>query len=117
VGWTPGLPETGVDELKAVGVRVKSFSRVDANDSLVIHLAGAYGMQPAEIAEVMEVPRSTLRSYLTNWNGWTFTSDELLKVLRFKDSELDAACHNICSLQEVRQRGGAGSGSRRSASG
>jgi hypothetical protein len=52
----------------------------------------------------MEIARSTLGGYLRNWNGWTFTTDELLKVLQFKDSERDAAYRDVCALQEANRR-------------
>jgi hypothetical protein len=94
----------GVAGLKAAGVRIKSLSRVDAREALVIHLAGAYGMPPADIAELMDVPRSTLRGYLTKWNGWTFTSEEVLLVLWGKDSHLNAAYRDVSSLREVNRQ-------------
>jgi hypothetical protein len=87
-----------------MGARIKLIRRVDANDELVIHLAGAYGMEAMEIAERMDISRSTLRGYLAKWNGWTFTGDELLNVLLSKDSETDLAYRDVCSLQEANQR-------------
>ena len=47
----------------------------------------------------MDIPRSTLRGYMTKWNRWTFTGDELLNVLLSKDSYRD-----VCSLHEANQR-------------
>jgi hypothetical protein len=96
---THGKP--GVGELRRLGVRVKTNSRVDPDDAFIIHLATAYGIQPGEICEMLEIPRTTLRRYLETCNGWTFTPEELLTVLNCKDSELDAAFHNVCSLLEV----------------